>query len=142
MLDANDGSDDEHFDEDANENLVLARQIMEGKRRKCTRVMYKRKIELFTAWIKDVFPNSFDTENEHLILPLDPDIIVEFMAKISIVQDKKTGVKRQASVSVIGSYRSSIAMLYEENNIKFDDATMLALNKFAGGIRGSLQIRS
>jgi hypothetical protein len=55
------------------------------------------------------------------------------MAKISIIQDKKTEAKRRASVSVIGGYRSSIAMLYEENNIKFDDATMLALNMFAGG---------
>jgi hypothetical protein len=57
------------------------------------------------------------------------------MAKISIIQDKKTEAKRQASVSVIGGYRSSIAMLYEENNIKFDDATMLALNMFAGGYK-------
>jgi hypothetical protein len=99
MIDENDGSDNEHLDDDANENLVLARQIMEGKRRKCTRVMYRRKIEIFTAWIKQAFPNAFDAESQQIVLPLDPNVIVEFMAKISIVQDKKTGAKRQASVS-------------------------------------------
>ena len=60
---------------------------------------------------------------------------MEFMAKVSIVVNKRTKAKRQASVSVIGSYRSAIAMLYEESNIKFNDETVLALNKFAGGYK-------
>ena len=135
MQNENDGSDEEVPNVDVNENLALARKIMEGKRRVCTRVMYRRKIEIFTTWIRANRPDAYDSENEKINLPLNADVIVEFMAKISIVSDRKTGAKRQASVSVIGSYRSSIAMLYEENDIIFDDPTVLALNKFAGGYK-------
>lgn len=131
----NDASDDENIDADGVGNMALAREIMEGKRRPCTRKMYRRKIELFTDWIRANRPDAYDSVNERIILPLDSDIIVEFMAKVSIVIDRKTGARRQASVSVIGSYRSSIAMLYEEENILFDDTTVLALNKFAGGYK-------
>jgi hypothetical protein len=133
MQNENDGSDEDVPNLDVNQNLAFAREIMEGKRRVCTRVMYRRKIEIFATWIRANRPDAYDSENKKIILPLNPDVIVEFMAKISIVSDRKTGAKRQTSVSVIGSYRRSIAMLYEENDIIFDDPTVLALNKFAGG---------
>ena len=55
--------------------------------------MYRRKIEIFTTWIRAKRPVAYDSENEKIILPLNADVIVEFMAKISIVSDRKTGTK-------------------------------------------------
>jgi hypothetical protein len=108
---------------------------MEGKRRSTTRVMYRSRIRLLSTWIEENHPQYFDPENNSLKIAIEPKVIMEFMAKDSVVEDKRTKVKRQASVSVIGSYRSAIAMLYEEQNLKYDDETVLAFNKFAGGYK-------
>ena len=66
---------------------------------------------------------SYDLAEGHLRLPLDPALIMEFMAKVSTIEDIQTKEKKQASISVISSYRSSICMLYEESQLKFDDST-------------------
>ena len=120
---------------DENANEVLAREIMEGKRRPTTRVMYRNRIRLLSTWIEEKHPQYYDSENKCLKIPIEPKIIMEFMAKVSVVEDRRTKVKRQASVSVIGSYRSAIAMLYEEQNLKYNDETLLAFTKFAGGYK-------
>lgn len=119
----------------ANSNVTLAKDIMEGKRMMKTRQLYHRKIVLLTDWIREKHPSSYDSESKNLILPLKPAMIMEFMAGVSTVEDKRTKEKRFASVSVISGFRSSIGMLYEENNLKFDDATQLAFNQFAGGYK-------
>ena len=123
--------EDENVDEvlEENENEEMARNIMEGKRRASTRQMYRNRIRALTTWIRESHPDVFDFENDCIKLPIPPNVIMEFMAKVSTIEDKRTKEKRQASVSVIGSYRSSIAMLYEEQNIRFDDETMIAFNK-------------
>ena len=130
-------NDDDDNDSDGGKipNEVLAREIMEGKRRTTTRILYRNRILQLTSWIKDQHPEFYDDEVESLQLPIVPRVIMEFMEKVSIVVNKRTKAKRQASVSVIGSYRSAIAMLYEESNIKFNDETLLAFNKFAGGYK-------
>ena len=121
--------------DEENSNEILAREIMEGKRRSTTRVMYRNRIRLLSTWIEENHPQYFDPENNSLKIPIEPKVIMEFMAKVSVVEDKRTKVKRQASVSVIGSYRSAIAMLYEEQNLKYDVEAVLAFNKFAGGYK-------
>ena len=120
---------------EVNENEEMARNIMEGKRKENTRKMSRNRIRALKTWIRESHPVVFDYENDCIKLPIPPNITMEFMAKVSTIEDKRTKEKRQASVSVIGSYRSSIAMLYEERNIRFDDKTMIAFNKFAGGYK-------
>ena len=45
--------DDNDSDGGENPNEVLAREIMEGKRRVTTRVLYRNRILQLTSWIKD-----------------------------------------------------------------------------------------
>lgn len=118
-----------------NENVTRARDIMEGKRKAKTRAIYQKRIEVLKKWIKESHPTSYDLTEGHLRLPLDPALIMEFMAKVSVVADLRTNETRQASISVISSYRSAICMLYEESQLKFNDSTQLAFNQFAGGYK-------
>ena len=118
-----------------NENVKRARAIMEGKRKAKTRDIYQKRIAEMTKWIKESHPTSYDLTEGHLRLPLDPALIMKFMAKVSTIEDNRTKEEKQASVSVISSYRSAIGMLYEECQLKFDDATQLAFNQFASGYK-------
>jgi hypothetical protein len=48
---------------------------MEGKRRVCTRVMYRRRIEIFATWVRANRPDAHDSDNKTIILPLNPDVV-------------------------------------------------------------------
>ena len=49
-------------------------------------------------------------------------------------EGQRTKEKRQASISVISSYRNTVSMLYEERQLKFNDSTQLAFNQYATSI--------
>ena len=89
---------------EVNENEEMARNIMEGKRKENTRKMYRNRIRALKTWIRESYPVVFDYENDCIKLPIPPNIIMEFMAKVTTIEDKRTKKKRLASVSVIGSY--------------------------------------
>ena len=91
-----------------NENVILARDIMDGKRKAKTRQIYHTRIEVLTKWIKDNHPMSYDLTEGHLRLPLDPALMMEFMAKVSTIEDKQTKEKKQVSISVISSYAMEV----------------------------------
>ena len=94
-----------------NENVRTARDIMEGVRKAKTREIYHKRIEVLKYWINENQPMSYDLD-----------------------EGQRTKEKRQASISVISSYRSSICMLYEESQLKFNDSTQLAFNQNATSI--------
>jgi hypothetical protein len=118
-----------------NDNVILARGIMEGKRKEKTRKIYRKRIQALLSWMKENHRNSCDFDSDTLVLALQPAFVMEFMAKVSTVKDQKTKETRRASISVISSYRSAICMLYEERGLKLDDALDLAFNQFSSGYK-------
>ena len=103
-----------------NSNRMLARIIMDGRRKLSTRKNYVKKISIFQSWIAENYDSHTDKSNGSIVLPLPPTIISEFMAKISVVTDKRTNLTRSAAVSQVGSYRSALAWLYEKEHLKFN----------------------
>ena len=92
-----------------NSNRMLARIIMDGRRKLSTRKNYDKKISIFQSWIAENYDSHIDKSNGSIVLPLPPTIISEFMAKISVVTDKRTKLTRSAAVSQVGSHRSALA---------------------------------
>ena len=48
-----------------------------------------------TMWIKESHPTSYDLTEGHLRLPLDPALIMEFMAKVSTLENSRTKEEKQ-----------------------------------------------
>ena len=106
-------------------NLELAKQIQAGKIMQSTRSAYERKGSILDAFLRESHPHHYDAEKGLGKLPLPVDVIVEFMAKISMVKSKNSPLMKQASCAHVGGYRSAIVDLYKSNNLKFEDEAVI-----------------
>lgn len=114
--------------------LQRGRAVQSMKITLSSRNTYSQRINAFSKFVKDNFPNAYEETSadiaQNLKLPLDEDIILSFFASL---YNESEGEFRAAAT--IGGYRSAINHLYRERLVPIPPELKQSMDDFVRGYR-------